>query len=50
MDEDIRLKPTPQKVIIIYNGERPTYAAFIDAAQEKRILQILDEHRRRIAH
>lgn len=49
MEEDTKPKSTLHKVLVIYDGERPYIAAFIDAAQEKRILQILNEHRR-IAH
>ena len=51
MDEDAlkRPKPKPHKVIIIFDGERPCYAAFADAAQEKKILAILNEPRRKLA-
>lgn len=51
MDEDTikRPKPKPHKTVIIYDGERPCYAAFADAAQEKKILEILNEPRRKRA-
>lgn len=48
MDEDI--KPKPHKVIIIYDGERPYCAAFIDKEQEKKIMDILFEKRRKWAN
>lgn len=52
MDEDTlkRPKPKPHKVVIIYDGERPYFAAFADAAQEKKIMEILLQNRRRIAN
>ena len=45
MEEDTKAPLKPHKIIIIYDGERPYYAAFADAAQEKRIIEILDERR-----
>lgn len=51
MDEDTlkRPKPKPHKVIIILDGERPCYIDYVDAAQEKQILDILLDKRRRLA-
>lgn len=52
MDEDTikRPKPKPHKVVIIYDGERPCFAAFADPAQEKKILNILLGERRKLAN
>lgn len=41
-----RSRPKPHKIVIIFDGERPCCVAFVDEAQEKRILKILNEHRR----
>lgn len=51
MDEDTlkRPKPTPHKVVIILDGERPCYIGFADVAQEKKIMEVLIEHRRKLA-
>lgn len=48
MDEDT--KPKLNKVIVIYDGERPCYAGFINAEQEKEIYNILFEKRRKLAN
>lgn len=52
MEEEISKhpKPKPQKLVIILEGERPCFAAYADAAQEKKILDILNEHRHRLAN
>ena len=47
MEKDI--KPKPQKLVIILDGERLCFAAFVDPEQEKRIIKILEEHRQRFA-
>ncbi len=47
MDTDT--KPKPYKVIIIMDGERPCYVGFADKAQEKKIMDILLERRRKLA-
>lgn len=44
-----RPKPKPHKILIIYDGNRPCVATFIDAAEEKQILQILKNKTRRVA-
>ena len=51
MDTDTpkRPAPKPQKLIIIFDGERPCFAAFADETQEKKILEILNETRRKMA-
>lgn len=51
MEEDTIKQPKLQshKLILIIDGERPCYAAFADAAQEKKILEILNEPRRKLA-
>lgn len=51
MDEERvkRPKPEPHKLVIIYEGERPCYAAFADEAQTKKVMQILTEPRRKLA-
>lgn len=51
MDTDTikRPKPKPQKLVIILEGERPCFAAFADEAQERKILDILNEPRRKLA-
>lgn len=36
-------EPRPYKVIIIYDGETPIYAAFVDTVQERRIMEVLKE-------
>lgn len=52
MDEDTIKRPKPElrKPVLMLDGERPCYAAFADAAQEKKILEILNEPRRKLAH
>ena len=51
MDTDTpkRPAPKPQKLIIIFDGERPCFAAFANETQEKKILEILNEPRRKMA-
>lgn len=49
MEEDTKHKPKPQKVVLILDGERVCFAAFADPEQEKRILKILNEPRRKLA-
>lgn len=51
MEEDTSTRPkaTPHKVIIILDGERPCYIGYADAAQEKKIMDILTERRRGFA-
>lgn len=51
MDEDTlkRPSPKPSKLVIIYDGERPYYAAYADEAQIKKIIAILAENRRKLA-
>ena len=48
MDEDI--KPKPQKIVIIMDGERPCYIGYADSTQEKKIMEILLERRRKLAN
>lgn len=45
-----RPNPEPQRVVIILDGERPCYIGYVDAAQEKKILEILLAKHRRIAN
>lgn len=49
MGDDTRPEPKLHKIIVIYDGNVPCFAAFADAEQEKKILEILNEPRRKIA-
>ena len=49
MEDDTKHKPKPHKVVLILDGERICFAAFADPEQEKRILEILNEPRYKLA-
>lgn len=44
-----RPKPRPKKLVIIFDGDNICFAGYADAAQEKKIMELLKD-RFRIAH